>query len=697
MSFPQSTSYVVTLPMYLASDHITEAGAALSPTVTLSKNGAAYANPSAGASTATSVGNNVYKFTLTTTDTNTLGDLWVRFTESTCDPVQRMLVIVKATNGGLTALPDTAVTTNASLLTSGTGTDQVQVVSGIASADIKKILGTASAGVAGYIGIDWAAISGKTTTNALTGTTIATTQKVDVDTIKTNPVVNGGTITFPTGATIASTTNITSASGIVPATGAITNAQAATIPTSGTITTGTNQTGDAYAYLSTNLGLLGANLSGVPKTGFKLASDGLASVTAWTVGITGNITGNLSGSVGSVTSAIVLPTAPTDWITSASVSAAAVTKIQSGLSTYAGGDTSGTTTLLTRVTATAAFPTAAQVATIPSSGTINTTTPPTVTAIRTEMDTNSTKLDATVSSRLATSSYTTPPSVSAIQTGLATSASVAAIPTNPLLTTDARLNNLDAAVSTRLATSGYTTPPSTVDVWSAATRTLTAFAFTPTVGGYSAGQDPATLLLVNGSTNKLKVNTDNSVNATATVDVNAVATAVANILYVDGATNKLKVNTDNTVNSTVSGTIVNYVTIPSAVAQASILAAQITAVRGDTLTVALPIMGNLAGRTGLVFTAKKSVSDLDSEAILQVSESGGLVILNGSSTVVGTAQLSVTNATTGAVNLTLSAATTATIPLFDYLWDCQKVLSSGVSTPISGVLSVTGDVTRRTT
>lgn len=32
---------------------------------------------------------------------------------------------------------------------------------------------------------------------------------VDVDTIKTNPVVNGGTVTFPTGATLASTTNIT--------------------------------------------------------------------------------------------------------------------------------------------------------------------------------------------------------------------------------------------------------------------------------------------------------------------------------------------------------------------------------------------------------------------------------------------------------------------------------------------------------
>jgi hypothetical protein len=33
--------------------------------------------------------------------------------------------------------------------------------------------------------------------------------KVDVDTIKTNPVVNAGTVTFPTNATLASTTNIT--------------------------------------------------------------------------------------------------------------------------------------------------------------------------------------------------------------------------------------------------------------------------------------------------------------------------------------------------------------------------------------------------------------------------------------------------------------------------------------------------------
>lgn len=61
----------------------------------------------------------------------------------------------------------------------------------------------------GEAGVDWANVGSPTTALDLTNTTIKTTQKVDVDTIKTNPVVNGGTITFPTTATLASTTNIT--------------------------------------------------------------------------------------------------------------------------------------------------------------------------------------------------------------------------------------------------------------------------------------------------------------------------------------------------------------------------------------------------------------------------------------------------------------------------------------------------------
>jgi hypothetical protein len=62
-------------------------------------------------------------------------------------------------------------------------------------------------------GVDWANVGSPTTTLDLSGTTVATTQKVDVNTIKTNPVVNGGTATFPTNATLASTANITAAAG----------------------------------------------------------------------------------------------------------------------------------------------------------------------------------------------------------------------------------------------------------------------------------------------------------------------------------------------------------------------------------------------------------------------------------------------------------------------------------------------------
>lgn len=87
------------------------------------------------------------------------------------------------------------------------------------------------------------------------------TQKVDIDTIKTNPVVNGGTFTFPTNATGASTTNITA----------------------GTIT---------------NAGTLTSNLD---KTGYSLAS-------SQTFNNTGTWTGNLTGSVGSVTAGVTVTT-----------------------------------------------------------------------------------------------------------------------------------------------------------------------------------------------------------------------------------------------------------------------------------------------------------------------------------------------------------------------------------------------------
>lgn len=131
------------------------------------------------------------------------------------------------------------------------------------------------------------------------------------------------------------------------------------------------------------------------------------------------------------------------------------------------------------------------------------TTPPTAVAVRTEMDSNSTKLanlDATVSSRLATSGYTVPPTAVAIANeveaqiidetdsekvltaitdkiaavnpdlgGLTVSAIASAVRTN--LTTE--LGRIDAAVTSRMATFTYTAPPSAATVASATRTELT--------------------------------------------------------------------------------------------------------------------------------------------------------------------------------------------------------------------------------
>jgi len=136
----------------------------------------------------------------------------------------------------------------------------------------------------GEAGIDWANVGSPTTSLALTGTTIAVTQKVDVDTIKTNPVVNAGTITFPTTATLASTTNIT----------------AGTITTVGTLTTytgNTPQTGDSFA----RIGAAGASLTSVALT----ATQAFNNTGTWTGSLTGSV-GSVTGAVGSVTAAVTL-------------------------------------------------------------------------------------------------------------------------------------------------------------------------------------------------------------------------------------------------------------------------------------------------------------------------------------------------------------------------------------------------------
>lgn len=101
----------------------------------------------------------------------------------------------------------------------------------------------------------------------------------------------------------------------------------------------------------------------------------------------------------------------------------------SSRSTYAGGDTSGTTTLLARLTSTRA-------------GLLD-------------------HLDADVSTRLATSGYTTPPTAAAV---MAAVLDELASNHNTAGSVGKLIQNLDAAVSSRLASAGYTAPPSLASI-----------------------------------------------------------------------------------------------------------------------------------------------------------------------------------------------------------------------------------------
>lgn len=115
--------------------------------------------------------------------------------------------------------------------------------------------------------------------------------------------------------------------------------------------TQTQVTGGAYALNSSSFAFNAAlPLTTQQKADVTAAVPTAAEITSAVWGAVARTLTSLSGlTVDTVTTLTTLPTAPTDWVTAAAVSAAAVTKIQSGLSTYAGADTSGTTDLLSRL------------------------------------------------------------------------------------------------------------------------------------------------------------------------------------------------------------------------------------------------------------------------------------------------------------------------------------------------------------
>lgn len=200
----KSTAAKVVGRGYLSSDHISTA-TGLDPAFMISKNGGAFANPAAGASVMTEIeATGWYYFALGTADVDTLGPLIIRGTHATMDNIEVVYQVVE--------------TVTAANATQWLGqTIHAATVNGVPVVQLHD-----SAGAGGINApANFEDLSIVDTTGLVA---VPTTQKVDVETIKTQ------TVTCAAGVTVLASV--------------------------GTAATSTAQTGDSYAIVNGDHGLV---------------------------------------------------------------------------------------------------------------------------------------------------------------------------------------------------------------------------------------------------------------------------------------------------------------------------------------------------------------------------------------------------------------------------------------------------------
>lgn len=284
----QSTSTrALVFLMVDSSDHIT-GKTGLTPTVTLSKNGATFTSPSGAVS---EIANGLYKVAGNTTDSNTLGSLILHATATGADPVDVEFEVVAfdpqdSVRMGQTALPNVAAGALNGLPLSADTVGRVDVlkINGTsqtardigASVLLSSGTGTGQVNLAlGRVGINWGDVTNQATVVALTNTSIASVS---------------GAVGSVTGAVSSVTGNVT--------VGGYAAGQAPLQPTVAGRTLDVTTTGEA--------GIDWANIGG-PTTAVNLSgttistSQAVASVSGAVGSVTGNVGGNVVGSVASVT------------------------------------------------------------------------------------------------------------------------------------------------------------------------------------------------------------------------------------------------------------------------------------------------------------------------------------------------------------------------------------------------------------
>ncbi len=257
-----------------------------------------------------------------------------------------------AVHGGMSALPNTACTTNASLLTSGVGTDQLSVATG--RIDIGKALGVAvtldSNSVLNVSNKYWAG-------TAITATSIP----VGIAAGAAGGLFIAGTNAATTVTTSFTTTFTGNLTGSVGSVSGLTNATIATA-------VWTDTTGSDFSTVSS----IGRSLytSGVvPGAAGGLFIAGTNAATTVTTAFTTTFTGNLTGSVGSVSgltnatiaTAVWTDTTGSDFAATSSPGKIIVTQLGGAFTTTASSVFS--TAALANAPVTAAGPTASAIAT----------------------------------------------------------------------------------------------------------------------------------------------------------------------------------------------------------------------------------------------------------------------------------------------------------------------------------------------
>jgi hypothetical protein len=127
---------------------------------------------------------------------------------------------------------------------------------------------------------------------------------------------------------------------------------------------------------------------------------------------------------------------------------------------------------------------------------------------------------------------------------------------------------------------------------------------------------------------------------------------------------------------------------------AAVAGSAITIHRGDTTSIAITGLGNISARTKLWFTVKRNAAEADSAAIVQVTEAGGLITLNGAAGTTGDGAITIDDATTGNITITLKASSTALLKVsIGLLADVQMLTASGVTTLAEMSVEIAADIT----